>query len=530
MERPHTLIDLNQASDASAVETFAMQHTASSNQSTRGLAGTYRSLIPSQLPNPGEQYAFQVDLDKCSACKSCVSACHHMNGLSDEESWRRVQQWFGEKQGEQWIQTVTSACHHCVNPECMNGCPVGAYEKNPLTGIVKHLDDQCIGCEYCIWKCPYEVPRYHESYGIVRKCDMCSERLTNQVEPACVQACPHDAIRIEIANQDELIHAGTSRGVSKKGLYPGAPASSITLPSSSYLSKRPLRKAHWTRIDTSTASGKPHWPLVWMLLLTQWGIGILTAHFIQMGPSGTDKPTPYGIPFWAGTLLILGGLMASFFHLGQPGKAWRFFLGLKTSWLSREILLFNTLAACLLVGCLDSVAHVIPVHLETIYATTVVLCGWLSVLTSAMIYHDTKRSEWAIHRTGMQFLESLLSGVLICNLYTGFFDSNEGSRTTFTTTFVFLITFIFIKTLRMTKQPKEGRIQEKYGSNTMWVHPFILILLMSVGIISNLPAVTGIALALSTGSLFVLDLIGRLEFFTQSKAPVAEKNIQGGHA
>ena len=108
MERPHTLIDLNQASDASAVETFAMQHTASSNQSTRGLAGTYRSLIPSQLPNPGEQYAFQVDLDKCSACKSCVSACHHMNGLSDEESWRRVQQWFGEKQGEQWIQTVTS--------------------------------------------------------------------------------------------------------------------------------------------------------------------------------------------------------------------------------------------------------------------------------------------------------------------------------------------------------------------------------------------------------------------------------------
>ena len=42
----------------------------------------------------------------------------------------------------------------------MNGCPVGAYEKDADTGIVRHLDDQCIGCSYCILKCPYDVPKY----------------------------------------------------------------------------------------------------------------------------------------------------------------------------------------------------------------------------------------------------------------------------------------------------------------------------------------------------------------------------------
>src|SRR5204863_9647202 len=74
-------------------------------------------------------------------------------------------------------QTVTSACHHCVDPACLSGCPVDAYEKDPVTGIVKHLDDQCIGCSYCTLTCPYEVPSFNHRLGIVRKCDMCSDRL-----------------------------------------------------------------------------------------------------------------------------------------------------------------------------------------------------------------------------------------------------------------------------------------------------------------------------------------------------------------
>ena len=74
---------------------------------------------------------------------------------------------------EPYQQTVTTACHHCVEPACLEGCPVLAYEKDAETGIVRHLDDQCIGCQYCVLKCPYDVPKYSAKRGIVRKCDMC---------------------------------------------------------------------------------------------------------------------------------------------------------------------------------------------------------------------------------------------------------------------------------------------------------------------------------------------------------------------
>ena len=48
--------------------------------------------------------------------------------------------------------------------------------------------------------CPYEVPQYSSTLGIVRKCDMCSQRLGVGEAPACVQACPNQAIRIAIVD------------------------------------------------------------------------------------------------------------------------------------------------------------------------------------------------------------------------------------------------------------------------------------------------------------------------------------------
>ena len=52
-------------------------------------------------------------------------------------------------------QTVTSGAIIIMDPACANGCPL-AYEKDQTTGIVHHLDDQCMGCRYCEMKCPYE--------------------------------------------------------------------------------------------------------------------------------------------------------------------------------------------------------------------------------------------------------------------------------------------------------------------------------------------------------------------------------------
>src|SRR5690606_2256832 len=157
----------------------------------------FRDLIPLSAPGPGERYAFEVDLDACSGCKACVAACHALTGLDEAESSRDVGLVLGvTDESRPFQQTVTSACHHCADPACLNGCPVLAYEQDPATGVVRHLDDQCIGCSYCVLKCPYDVPKYNERLGIVRKCDLCHGRLAEGEAPACVQACPTHAIRI----------------------------------------------------------------------------------------------------------------------------------------------------------------------------------------------------------------------------------------------------------------------------------------------------------------------------------------------
>ena len=164
-----------------AVDRFAKKHDGA--ELPVGLR-TYRELIPAAKPGAGQQYAFDVDLDLCTGCKACVTGCHNLNGLDDNEVWRTVGLLHGGTTKGPVQQTVTTACHHCLDPACMNGCPVKAYEKDPVTGIVKHLDDQCIGCQYCIFMCPYDAPKFNKELGIVRKCDMCSDRLAVDEAPA----------------------------------------------------------------------------------------------------------------------------------------------------------------------------------------------------------------------------------------------------------------------------------------------------------------------------------------------------------
>ena len=198
------LIDrlLVQQQHLTAVEAFSRDHQA---DRVPEQARYYEKLLPATPPGPGQQYAFEVDLDRCSGCKACVTACHSLNGLDEQETWRDVGLLVGGTESNPVMQHVTAACHHCLEPACMIACPVNAYEKDAQTGIVKHLDDQCFGCQYCTLACPYNVPKYHSGKGIVRKCDMCSSRLSKGEAPACVQACPHEAIAIRIVSIRKVI-------------------------------------------------------------------------------------------------------------------------------------------------------------------------------------------------------------------------------------------------------------------------------------------------------------------------------------
>ena len=374
-----TLIDalLAEQSDLSASERFARWHDTHEQLQAR-----YHRLIPLTAPRPGEQFAFEVDLDRCSGCKACVSACHSLNGLDEGEAWRETGLLVSEDWRHPFQQTVTTACHHCVDPACLNGCPVLAYDKDPLTGIVRHLDDQCIGCQYCILMCPYEVPKYSEVRGIVRKCDMCHQRLAHGEAPACVQACPAEAIHITVVNQ-EAVRANHGAADS---FLPASPDPAITLPTTRYISLKPL-PAGLVAGDARQVRLQPaHSPLALMLVLTQFGAG----GFVLLPLSSRAAQPALAMSALLATLL---GLAASVAHLGQPLKAWRAFLGLRRSWLSREIVAFGAFVP-LAIAATVIVNGDVHAPWQQALLWLAALAGMLAVACSGMVYHATRREGW----------------------------------------------------------------------------------------------------------------------------------------
>lgn len=386
-----------------AVERFAKAHEVHDPVRQKK---HYRDLIPLSEPGPGQQYAFEVDLDACTGCKACVSACHTLNGLDEGELWRTTGLLHGGVSGAPAQQTVTTSCHHCLEPACMLGCPTQAYEKDPLTGIVKHLDDQCFGCQYCTLMCPYDAPKYNKERGIVRKCDMCSSRLQKGEAPACVQACPNQAISIKLADQANIVE------VSDAGHFlPGAPTPEQTLPTTTYKTERRLPNNLLPADFYAAKTEHSHPPLVAMLTLTQLSVGAFALDLLVGKLSGSGLGHPLLQAVVAGTLGLLA-LCASVLHLGRPHLAWRAVLGLRTSWLSREALAFGLFVALAVSYSVSKAAPLLrqlgaPAALsqfEPFFQAGAALAGLLGVACSIMVYVATKRAQWSGSATGIKFL------------------------------------------------------------------------------------------------------------------------------
>lgn len=410
---------LDEQQSLSAVEQFSRRliQGPDVNTAPRLDGNAYRALLPATPPGPGQQYAFEVDLDRCSGCKACVVACHTLNGLDENEAWRDVGLLLGGSRSAPAMQHVTAACHHCLQPACMIACPVNAYEKDPTTGIVKHLDDQCFGCQYCTMACPYDVPKYHPGKGIVRKCDMCSSRLASGEAPACVQACPHEAIAIRIVDQAQVVEDAEAAV-----FLPAAPDPQITLPTTNYKTRRPfprnLLPADYFQVNPQHA----HMPLVIMLVLTQLSVGAFVAGLVCEWLM-RDTLAATLRPIQAGSALLFGlvALSASLFHLGRPQYAFRAVLGLRHSWLSREIVAFGVFAALAATYAVAVfVVHRLPMNAVTksaLVARSIDWLGWsvagsgmLALFCSVMIYVFTQRECWSPMRTAVRFV---LTGALL---------------------------------------------------------------------------------------------------------------------
>jgi Fe-S-cluster-containing dehydrogenase component/DMSO reductase anchor subunit len=302
-------------------------------------------------------------------------------------------------------QTVTTACHHCLEPACLTGCPVKAYEKHPVTGIVKHLDDQCIGCQYCLFMCPYDAPKLNKARGIVRKCDMCSDRLEHGEAPACVQSCPNEAIRITVVDRAEAIQA-TEANV----FLPGAPGPGDTLPTTVYKTERALPRNLLPADYYSVTREHAHTPLAVMLVLTQLSVGAFVVNLLAraiMGPLGARSLGAVGALSALGLGML--ALAAGTLHLGRPRYAFRAFLGLRTSWFSREILAFPLFAALGAAYAASFFLPGLPPSTTSALGYAGAAAGALFVLCSVMVYAATRRPHWRGSLTGFKFALTAVS-------------------------------------------------------------------------------------------------------------------------
>lgn len=99
--------------------------------------------------------------------------------------------------------SLSLSCLHCVEPACLEACPVEAISKRD-DGLVLVDEDLCIGCHACQEACIYDVPQFGEE-GKMQKCDLCTALRPPLSRPACVDTCPEKALELVILSQDEKV-------------------------------------------------------------------------------------------------------------------------------------------------------------------------------------------------------------------------------------------------------------------------------------------------------------------------------------
>jgi formate dehydrogenase iron-sulfur subunit len=163
------------------------------------------------VPGAGVQRQDQVcklvDTTTCIGCKACEVACVEWNDMPFQTTtfdntyqtmpetgwnyWNLIK--FNEHEDSdgtlKWLMRKDQ-CMHCADPGCLKACPADGAIVQYSNGIVDFQQENCIGCEYCVAGCPFNIPRFNPSTKKVYKCTLCSDRVQEGLEPACIKACP----------------------------------------------------------------------------------------------------------------------------------------------------------------------------------------------------------------------------------------------------------------------------------------------------------------------------------------------------
>jgi formate dehydrogenase iron-sulfur subunit len=186
---------------------------------------------------------FFTDTSVCIGCKACEVACKEWNQVPTADNgftgdsydntidlgantWRHVAfieqrrpveavpqaaEWglrtYQEGDEMRWLM-ASDVCKHCTDAACLEVCPTGSLFRTEF-GTVVVQPDICNGCGYCVPACPFGVLDRREDDGRVWKCTLCYDRLKDDMQPACAQACPTDSI--QFGELDDLRERAAAR-------------------------------------------------------------------------------------------------------------------------------------------------------------------------------------------------------------------------------------------------------------------------------------------------------------------------------
>ncbi len=184
-------------------------------------------------------WTMTIDLDSCTGCGACVTACQAENNIpivgeedlarGREMQWIRIERYWQGEYPNARLSFIPMLCQHCDTAPCETVCPVSATYHNQ-DGLNTQVYNRCIGTRSCAVYCPYEVRyfNYHSHHwdtpldqqlnpdvtvrekGVMEKCTFCIQRIRQakdhakdderrrvrdgEVQPACVQTCPTEAL------------------------------------------------------------------------------------------------------------------------------------------------------------------------------------------------------------------------------------------------------------------------------------------------------------------------------------------------
>ena len=146
-----------------------------------------------------------ADAQKCIGCRTCEVACvvshqrdQDCSGVSAMRFAPRIRVVKNDE-----LSTAT-LCRQCEDAPCANVCPEGAIRReNSVWRVDQH---RCIGCKSCMVACPYGAMTVTvvKEQAQALKCDLCHHRAEG---PACVAACPTQALRVMVPAELEALCA-----------------------------------------------------------------------------------------------------------------------------------------------------------------------------------------------------------------------------------------------------------------------------------------------------------------------------------